>query len=69
MPSGLRIKVVQEETQNVNYGAGLVDVSSRLARFRVANITAKKIGQFVAFWEKMRVIRIELILMKKLLIF
>lgn len=52
IPSGLRIKVVQEETQNVNYGAGLVDVSSRLVRFRVANITAKKIGQFVAFWEK-----------------
>lgn len=51
-PNGLTIKSVQEEKQNSKYGAGRFQLSSRTVRFRVANTTPTKIGQFVAFWEK-----------------
>lgn len=51
-PSGLTVKSVQEEKQNSKYGAGIFRLSSRTVRFRVANITPTKVGQFVAFWEK-----------------
>ena len=53
-PNGLIIKSVQEEKQNSKYGAGTFQLSSRTVRFRVANITPTKAGQFVAFWEKDR---------------
>lgn len=44
--------MVQEEQQNAQYGAGIFRLSSSTVRFRVANITPAKVGQFVAFWEK-----------------
>ena len=50
--SDLTVKSVQEEKQNSKYGAGTFRLSSRTVRFRVANITPTKVGQFVAFWEK-----------------
>ncbi|WP_077318275.1 MepB family protein [Virgibacillus proomii] len=57
-PNHLTLELVQEERQNSKYGAGTFKLSSGLAsksiRFRVANITPTKIGQFVAFWEKDR---------------
>lgn len=51
-PSGLTVKSVLEERQNAKYGAGRFQLSARKVRFRVANTTPTKIGQFVAFWEK-----------------
>lgn len=51
-PNDLTVKSVQEEKQNSKYGAGTFELSSRTVRFRVANITPTKIGQFVAIWEK-----------------
>lgn len=51
-PNHLTIKSVQEEKQNSKYGAGTFQLSSKTVRFRVANITSTKTGQFVAFWEK-----------------
>ncbi len=51
-PNDLTVKSVQEEKQNSKYGAGTFRLSSRTVRFRVANITSTKVGQFVAFWEK-----------------
>lgn len=51
-PSDLTVKSIQEEKQNSKYGAGTFRLSSRTVRFRVANITPTKVGQFVAFWEK-----------------
>lgn len=51
-PNDLAVKSVQEEKQNSKYGAGTFQLSLRTVRFRVANITSTKVGQFVAFWEK-----------------
>jgi hypothetical protein len=51
-PNQLTIKSIQEEQQNAKYGAGTFQLSSRTVRFRVANKTPTKVGQFVAFWEK-----------------
>ena len=51
-PNDLTVKSVQEEKQNSKYGAGTFRLSSRTVRFRVANITPTKVGQFAAFWEK-----------------
>ena len=51
-PNDLYVKSVQEEKQNSKYGAGTFQLASRTVRFRVANITPTKVGQFVAFWEK-----------------
>jgi|SRR5690625_2736468 len=51
-PNDLTVKSVQEEKQNSKYGAGTFRLPSGTVRFRVANITPTKIGQFVAFWEK-----------------
>ena len=51
-PNELTVKSVQEEKQNSKYGAGTFELSSRTVRFRIANITPTKIGQFVAIWEK-----------------
>jgi hypothetical protein len=51
-PNGLIVKSVQEEQQNSKYGAGSFRLASKTVRFRVANITPTKVGQFVACWEK-----------------
>lgn len=51
-PNDLYVKSIQEEKQNSKYGAGTFQLSSRTVRFRVANITPTKVGQFVAFWKK-----------------
>ena len=51
-PNDLTVKSVKEEKQNSKYGAGTFRLSSRTVRFRVANITPAKEGQFVALWEK-----------------
>ena len=51
-PNHLTVKSIQEEKQNSKYGAGTFELSSRTVRFRVANSTPAKVGQFVAFWEK-----------------
>ncbi len=51
-PNGLIVKSVQEEQQNSKYGAGSFRLASRTVRYRVANITPTKVGQFVACWEK-----------------
>ncbi|MGE6369334.1 MepB family protein [Planococcus kocurii] len=51
-PYNLVVTSIQEEKQNAMYGAGTFQLSSRTIRFRVANVTPKKTGQFVAFWEK-----------------
>lgn len=51
-PNNLLVNTVQEERQNSKYGAGTFQLASKTVRFRVANITPAKAGQFVAFWEK-----------------
>ncbi len=51
-PIQLTVKSIKEEKQNLNYGAGTFQLSSRTVRFRVAKKTPTKVGQFVAFWEK-----------------
>lgn len=51
-PNNLSLKSVREEKQNVKYGAGTYQLASRSVRFRVANRTPAKVGQFVAIWEK-----------------
>ncbi len=51
-PHNLMLTSIQEEKQNSMYGAGTFQLSSRTIRFRVANVTPRKTGQFVAFWEK-----------------
>ncbi|MBM6615131.1 MepB family protein [Desemzia sp. RIT804] len=51
-PNCLTIELIQEEKQNSKYGAGAFNIGSKRIRFRVANTTPTKIGQFVVFWEK-----------------
>ncbi|MHA0858080.1 MepB family protein [Paenibacillus sp. CMAA1364] len=51
-PSNLKIENIQEEIQNEKYGAGIFRINSKTVRFRVARITPKKKGQFIACWEK-----------------
>lgn len=51
-PNRLMVQSVREEKQNSKYGAGIFQLSSKTVRFRVANVTPAKIGQFTAFWEK-----------------
>lgn len=51
-PNNIRVKSIKEEKQNAKYGAGIFQLSSRTVRFRVANITPNKVGQFVVCWEK-----------------
>ncbi|MCY8544465.1 MepB family protein [Bacillus vallismortis] len=51
-PNHFTINAIREEAQNSDYGAGIFQLHSKSIRFRVANITPNKIGQFVAFWEK-----------------
>ena len=51
-PNHFTIQDIQEERQNSEYGAGRFLLNTKSIRFRVAKITPKKIGQFVALWEK-----------------
>lgn len=51
-PNNLMLKSVQEEKQNAKYGAGTFQISSKTVRFRVANRTSTKVGQFVTLWKK-----------------
>lgn len=53
-PNRIPVKSIKEEKQNAKYGAGIFQLSSRTVRFRVANITPNKVGQFVVCWEKDR---------------
>ncbi|MBP1043982.1 MepB family protein [Vagococcus sp. BWB3-3] len=43
---------VSSESQNQEYGAGQFWLETTSVRYRVAKITPKKTGQFVAFWYK-----------------
>ncbi|MED4128116.1 MepB family protein [Shouchella miscanthi] len=51
-PIGLSIESAQGEEQNSRYGAGTFRTLHKTIRFRVANNTPNKIGQFVAVWKK-----------------
>lgn len=51
-PNQLILGSIYEEKQNAKYGAGIFKLNDKTVRFRVANITPTKIGQFVAFWQK-----------------
>ncbi|EIM05360.1 hypothetical protein A1A1_16600 [Planococcus antarcticus DSM 14505] len=51
-PHELMLTSIQEKKQNSTYGAGTFQLSFRTVRFRVANTTPTKTGQFVAFWKK-----------------
>lgn len=46
------IKQVHEETQNSEYEGGIVTINGQSYRSRLAKLTPKKVGYFVAFWEK-----------------
>ena len=51
-PNGLTVKWVQEENKIIKM-YWYVRLSSRTVRFRMANITPTKAGQFIAFGKKM----------------
>ncbi|MCJ1994305.1 MepB family protein [Lactococcus piscium] len=46
------IKKVHEETQNSEYEGLIVTINGQSYRSRLAKLTPKKMGYFVAFWEK-----------------
>ena len=46
------IKEIIWEDQNKNYLGCIVKLDEQIHRVRVAKITPKKIGQFVAIWQK-----------------
>lgn len=48
----LQLESLEEEKYNEKYKAGTFKLKTKSVRFRLAKITPKKIGQFVAFWEK-----------------
>ncbi|MBP1917163.1 hypothetical protein J2Z23_004148 [Lederbergia galactosidilyticus] len=64
-PNNLTVKSIQEEKQNSKYSAGTFRLSSRTVRFRVANITPTKVGQFVAFWEKQMMVSLDNLFFQK----
>lgn len=43
---------IRTEIQNRDYGAGRFRLEGTSVRYRVAKVTPKKVGQFVAFWYK-----------------
>lgn len=45
-------EALSREEQNSEYGGGRFRIEQRTIRYRVAKITPKKVGQFVAFWHK-----------------
>lgn len=51
-PSGLVVTDAQEEQQNAKYAGGIFTLNGKRIRLRVAHVTPKKIGQFVAMWQK-----------------
>ena len=51
-PLGLKVEDLIEEKQNHKYKGYQFRINERIVRFRVAHLTPKKMGQFVAFWEK-----------------
>lgn len=49
---GDTISILSDEHQNSEYGGCIAKINGVVHRVRVAKITAKKVGQFVAVWEK-----------------
>ena len=52
LPNNLKVEALEEEKQNEKYGGAVFKLSLITIRFRIAQTTPKKTGQFVAFWEK-----------------
>lgn len=52
IPNGIDIEDLQEEIQNNKYNGYRFSIDDRIVRMRDGKITPKKIGFFVAFWEK-----------------
>lgn len=52
LANGKTVEIVSFEKQNNEYGGATALIDGVLHRVRVAKITPKKIGQFVAIWEK-----------------
>ena len=48
----VRISNISERKESVEYGAGCYQINGRNAVIRSAKITPKKIGQFVAIWQR-----------------
>ena len=46
------IDIVKFENQNEEYAGAIIELSGVLTRYRLAKVTPKKTGLFVAFWEK-----------------
>lgn len=51
-PHDFTISELQPEQQNSAYAAGRYLINETSIRVRAAKITPKKVGQFVAFWQK-----------------
>ncbi len=51
-PNNLMPTTLKEENFNQDYSGGTFTLAKKTIRFRVAKITPKKSGQFVAIWEK-----------------
>lgn len=51
-PHHLTMSELQPESQNSSYAGGHYRLNETSIRLRAAKITPKKVGQFVAFWQK-----------------
>ena len=52
IPSGIKIENVVEEKEGKEYGASKLDILEKQIIFRVAKLTPKKVGLFVAIWKR-----------------
>lgn len=52
LPLGFSVDFIQLESQNEEYDGLCFKLEGRSVRYRTAKTTPKKVGQFVAFWEK-----------------
>ncbi|MET0527823.1 MAG: MepB family protein [Microvirga sp.] len=51
-PIGLTCSKVETELESREYGAVMLELGHLSARFRVAKITPRKVGQFVTIWKR-----------------
>jgi hypothetical protein len=52
IPSEIKIENVVKEKEGKDYGASKLDIFGKKINFRVAKITPKKVGLFVAIWKR-----------------
>ncbi len=53
-PCGLHFTEALPEAESEDYGAHTFELENYVIKFRVAKVTAKKIGQFVTCWKRIK---------------